>query len=424
MSSIVLPKPQYARSATSLELEQLVTTSLREFPWRIDFTDWEGATYSVGKGESHWAGDRVGVLIKTRSAGRNILGLRGVEMQEDYARGETEVTGNFFLLTWTRLHVNMELSLPAMLWRVFKNRAFQFQTIARASVNVSSHYDLNEDFINTYLDRVYQSYSCGMFEDPENLNVEDLLRRGEGKGDSFDSLEKAQYTKFKDAAEFARPSAGERVLDIGCGYGGQLRVGAELFPQSQWVGWTHSRNQIAVGQKRLQEAGVADKTRMQYGDYREDDGVYDHVLSTGMACHVGPKGLIPYVQQVRRRVRKGGRYMHHVIMNPWSRRPVDSYMGVAFCKKYVWPGFHWFCVGDHYAALERNGFRILGEKNLRLHYAKTTAAWYLRMMQDADRLRKLVGEQTFRAWQIYLAGSSGGFSSGQIEIHRIYTEAR
>ena len=116
--------------------------------------------------------------------------------------------------------------------------------------------------------------------------------------------------------------------------------------------------------------------------------------------------------------------MHHVIMNPWSRRPVDSFMGVAFCKKYVWPGFHWFCVGDHYAALERNGFRILGEKNLRLHYAKTTAAWYLRMMQDGDRLRKLVGEQTFRAWQIYLAGSSGGFSSGQIEIHRIYTEAR
>jgi cyclopropane fatty-acyl-phospholipid synthase-like methyltransferase len=87
---------------------------------------------------------------------------------------------------------------------------------------------------------------------------------------------------------------------------------------------------------------------MQYGDYREDDGVYDHVLSTGMACHVGPKGLIPYVQQVRRRVRKGRRYMHHVIMNPWSRRPVDSFMGVAFCKKYVWPGFHWFCVGDHY----------------------------------------------------------------------------
>ncbi|MEN9734471.1 MAG: Mycolic acid cyclopropane synthetase, partial [Verrucomicrobiota bacterium] len=193
-----------------------MTTSLREFPWRIDFTDWEGAIYSVGKGESHWAGDRVGVLIKTRSAGRNILGLRRVEMQEDYARGETEVTGNFFLLTWTRLHVNMELSLPAMLWRVFKNRAFQFQTIARASVNVSSHYDLNEDFINTYLDRVYHSYSCGMFEDPENLNVEDLLRRGEGKGDSFDSLEKAQYTEFKDAAEFARPSAGERVLDIGC----------------------------------------------------------------------------------------------------------------------------------------------------------------------------------------------------------------
>jgi cyclopropane-fatty-acyl-phospholipid synthase len=412
------------RSRTSLELEELLTTSLRAFPWRIAFHDWEGAQYSVGRGNVHWAGDWVDLFIKTRSAGRNFLGLRGFDLHEDFVRGEIDVGGNFILLTWVRLYLNLELSWPVMLWRVLNNRAFQFQNISRASINVASHYDLNEDFINTYLDCTYHSYSCGMFEDPEDLNVPDLLRRGEGNGDSFDSLEKAQFTKYKDAANFASPLPGECVLDIGCGYGGQLRVGAELFPASQWVGWTHSRNQIAVGQKQLALSGVADNTHLQFGDYRQDDGIYDHILSTGMVSHVGPRGLIPYIKQVRKRIRKGGRYMHHAIMNPWSCRPLDSYMGVAFCKKYVWPGFHWFSVGEHYAALERNGFRILGEKNLRLHYAKTTAAWYLRMMEDQERLRKLVGEATFRAWQIYLAGSSGGFSSDQIEIHRIYTEAR
>lgn len=412
-----------SRSKTSVHLEQLFSSSLRDFPWRIDFLDWDGASYSVGRGGHHWAGDCVAVHIKTSSSGRNFLGLRGVHIQEDYVRGEIDIRGNFILLTWTRLYLNYELSPAETILRMLKNRAFEFQTIARASINVSSHYDLDDVFINTYLDSIYHSYSCGTFENPEALNVDELLRHGNGQSDSFDSLEKAQYTKFKDAAQFANPNPGERVLDIGCGYGGQLRVGAELFPNAYWVGWTHSRNQIHVGQQCLRSAGVADKAVMHYGDYREDHAVYDHVLSTGMISHVGPKGLIPYVREVRRRIRRGGRYMHHAIMKPWSSRPLDSYMGVSFAKKYVWPGFHWFSVGDHYKALEANGFRILGERNLRLDYAKTTAAWYLRMMQDQEHLRHLVGDQTFRAWQIYLAGSSGGFSSGQIEVHRIYTEA-
>lgn len=409
------------RTSVSLDLEAFLTASLKEFPWRIEVTDWHGAAYAIGKGERHWRGESLRIAVRTEMAGRDILALRGLEILERFVGGSIEMTGNLYLLTWIRLYAKLELGALATAAQLFRHRAFQ--SVERAKINVKSHYDLPDEFF-LYLDRAYRSYSCGMFERPTELDAAELLRVGKGEADDFDSLEKAQWRKFADAADYARPAPGETVLDIGCGYGGQLIVGAERFPQARWIGWTHSSNQAKDGNARLRAAGADAKSELREGDYRLDTGRYDHALSTGMACHVGPRGLVPYVRKVRGLLRKDGRYMHHVIMNPWSRRPLDSYVGVAFNKKYVWPGFHWFPVGEHYRVLERNGFRIVGERNLQDHYAKTTAAWYERMMAEEGRLRALVGDQTFRAFQIYLSGSSAGFSSRQIEIHRIYCEAR
>ncbi len=418
---MVMPAIAFDRTRDSLDLEDFLRATLRQFPWRIDFEDWQGAAYSVGRRERHWRGDSLRIRVKTAAAGADILALRGLDVLERFVAGEIDMDGNMYLLTWIRLYAKLELGIVATATQLIRHRAFQ--SVERAKVSVKSHYDLPDAFFS-YLDPVYRSYSCGIFERPEDLSVADLVRVGKGKGDAFDSLEAAQYRKFADAADYVRPAAGETVLDIGCGYGGQLIVGAERFPDARWVGWTHSSNQVEDGNARLRAAGADARSILREGDYRQDFSRYDHALSTGMACHVGPRGLVPYVQKVRSLLRKDGRYMHHVIMNPWSRRPLDSYVGVAFNKKYVWPGFHWFSVGEHYAALERNGFRIMAERNLEAHYAKTTAAWYERMMSDEKRLRALVGDQTFRAFQIYLAGSSAGFSSRQIEIHRIYCEAR
>jgi cyclopropane fatty-acyl-phospholipid synthase-like methyltransferase len=188
------------------------------------------------------------------------------------------------------------------------------------------------------------------------------------------------------------------------------------------VGWTHSHNQVVEGHKGL---APFDATRWELheGDYRQDDRVFDHVTSTGMISHVGPRGLMPYVREVRRRIRKGGRYVHHALMTPYKDRPLDSEIGVAFNKKYVWPGFHWFTVGEHVRALEENGFEVTRLVNLSPHYAKTTAAWYERMMASRQLMRQSIGEGTFRAWQIYLATCSQGFLEGAVHVYRIYTRA-
>jgi cyclopropane-fatty-acyl-phospholipid synthase len=300
--------------------------------------------------------------------------------------------------------------------------AYAFQDPVRARISVKTHYDVSQDALALYLDREYLAYSCAMFERPDDKSVDELVRIGTGEHDTFDSLEKAQWRKFKDAADWVRPDAGESVLDVGCGYGGQLRVVLDAYPSARVVGWTHSSNQVKEGVTRLTPYPKS-KWEMHEGDFREETRVFDHITSTGMVSHVGPRGLAPYVRNVRKLIRKNGRYLHHALMTPHTGRPLDAAIGVAFNKRYVWPGFHWFTLGDHVKALEENGFEVVRVVNLSPHYSKTTAAWYERMMQHADRMRELLGTQTFRAWQIYLAGVSQGFTARTIHVYRLYCQA-
>jgi cyclopropane-fatty-acyl-phospholipid synthase len=105
------------------------------------------------------------------------------------------------------------------------------------------------------------------------------------------------------------------------------------------------------------------------------------MTSTGMICHVGPRGLVPYVRWVRDHIRPGGRYIHHCMMHHEKIRGTQPRaIGVAFNHDYVWPGFHWFSLTEHVEALHTNGFLIDKAVDLSPHYAKTTYYWYLRMM--------------------------------------------
>lgn len=412
-------------SKTAARLKDFVGSSLSEFPYEIIFKDWVGNGYSVGQGKKHWRNEPLNIHIKTEAAAKDILSLNGMRFLERFLDGEVDIEGNFYLLQLVKHHANMlSLSLWDALTILLSNlsKTFLFQDIARATANVKSHYDIPQEALNTYLDRTYMSYSCGMFENPQHLDVEELTRIGKGREDRFDSLEKAQWRKFKDAVDFISPAKGETLLDIGCGYGGQLTVALENHPFGKVVGWTPSKNQVAEGRKLLSRFDKA-RWELNEGDYRLDKGIYDHVTSTGMVEHVGPRGLIPYVKNVRRRIRKGGTYVHHGMMSSYSKIPLDSNVGIAWGKKYVWPGFHFFTLSEHTKALEENGFQIMKTVNLTGHYEKTTAAWYERMMANERIMRKNLGEATFRAWQIYLSGVCTNFGTGATYDYRIYCEA-
>lgn len=410
-------------SKTAIKLRKFTASMLSRFPWKIIIKDWEGHTYSLGLGNKDWRKEPLKIHFKTEAAANDLMAFNALRFLERFVDGEVDMQGNIYLLSYIADHADLNyISKWDLMRRMLLNRAFQFQDVSRATENVKSHYDIPQQALDVYLDKKYMSYSCGMFEDPEHLDVKELIRAGKGENDDFDSLEKAQWRKFKDAVDFISPAKGETLLDIGCGYGGQLVVALENHPFGKVVGWTPSNNQIAEGKKLLSKFDQK-RWALRKGDYRLDNNVYDHITSTGMVSHVGPRGLVPYVMNVRKRIRKGGRYVHHALMRNYSGKPLDSGVGVSFNKKYVWPGFHWFTLGEHLTALEQNGFRAVKAVNLYKHYAKTTAAWYERMMSNKELMIKNLGEPTFRAWQIYLAGCSANLMLGRVHVCRIYCEA-
>ncbi len=394
------------------QVRAMAENSLRHLPWRVDFKDWTGQEYSLG------------VHIKTPAAGRDLLAMDIMRFLERFLDGEVDLEGNLYLFPEIRNYAKFELK-P---WQLLFNRAQNLvaQDVAHASKSVKSHYDIPQDAL-FYLDQDTHSYSCAIWEKPYDLSLKDSLTVGQGKNDKFDSLERAQYRKFRHAVDFLQPGPKETVLDIGCGYPGFIRTLLENYPPKKVVGWTHSSNQVKLGKKMLQNFDPA-KYELNEGDYRDDDRVYDHIHSTGMICHVGPEGknsgLTNYVRQVKRRIKVGGRYVHHCMMVPHSEKPLFDQIGMAFNRKYVWPGFYYYSLATHLQALERNGFHVVAIFDLQPHYAKTTRTWYERLMQKKEVFIAHTNEATFRAWQVYLAGVTATYLNGGIDTYRIFCEAR
>lgn len=418
------PGPEDAKlSSSSVRLFEQLRPRLAAFPFQIQVLDSRGRQAEFGKDNHHWREQPLIIHVKSVKAEKALGKLDGLQCLELFRTGQIDLSGNLYLLVEMKNYLGLTLSLPQLISQVITARLFQFQNLSRARKNVKTHYDIPQEVINIYLDRVYMSYSCAMFENPGDFDVQAMILPGKGQSDTYDSLEKAQWRKYKDAVDYLEAKPGETMLDVGCGYGGQLDVALENDAFEKVVGWTLSSNQASEG-KKLLSRHERERWELNEGDYREDDGVFDHITSTGMISHVGPRGLVPYVRNIRSRIRRGGRYVHHAIMTRHLGSSLDAQVGVAFNKRYVWPGFHWFTIGQHIQALEQNGFTIHKAVNLSPHYAKTVAAWYERMMARSDEIKEHMGESGFRAWQVYLSGGSQTLLSGAGHVYRVYCQAR
>jgi Cyclopropane fatty acid synthase and related methyltransferases len=407
------------------QVRSMAEKSLRTLPWRVELQDWTGRCYSVGGKEKHWSGlESLRIHLKTSAAGRDLLALDAMRFLERFLDGEVDMEGNLYLFPEIRNYAKFGLQPWQLIWNRAQNLVMQ--DTSRASKSVKSHYDIPQAALY-YLDQDTRSYSCAIWERPHDMSLKDVLTVGQGKNDKFDSLERAQYRKFRHAADFLAPGPRETVLDVGCGYPGFIRTLFETYRPAKAVGWTHSANQVREGKKMLKHLDPG-KYELNEGDYRLEERVYDHIHSTGMICHVGPEGkdsgLRNYVRQVRRRIKLGGRYVHHCMMTPYTRKPLFDQIGPAFNRKYVWPGFYYYSLGEHLNALEQNGFHVVAIFDLSPHYAKTTRAWYERMMQKKGSFIAHTNESTFRAWQVYLAGATAAHLNGGIDTYRIFCEAR
>ena len=280
-------------------------------------------------------------------------------------------------------------------------------TRAGDAEQVRHHYDVGNDFYALWLDP-RMLYSCAYFPT------------------GAESLDEAQEAKLKHICRKLRLKAGERLLDVGCGWGGMLEYAATRFGVSG-VGITLSEPQAVVARERLARAGVGDRVRIEVRDYRDLDPTwqFDKAVSVGMREHVGAKNLPAYYGAVERALVSGGLFLDHGIVRGGSwvgSGGLVSWLAHrlwrrdAFIEKYVFPGGELVPLGELIAFAERAGLEARDVENLREHYALTLRAWVANLEKAHVQAASMVGEHTYRVWRLYMAATTLGFASGRLTL--------
>jgi len=265
---------------------------------------------------------------------------------------------------------------------------------------IQFHYDVGNDFYRLFLDGRMQ-YSCAYFRDPGN------------------SLDRAQTDKLEMICRKLRLKPGERLLDIGCGWGGLICYAAEQYGVTAH-GITLSPAQIEVAQARIAEAGLADRVSVSLTDYADIRGAYDKVVSVGMYEHIGLANVDKYMRTVRRVLAPDGLFLNHAISHraKHKRRRFGGRAEQRALRRYVFPGGELDDIGHTVQAMEKAGFEVHDVEGWRRHYAQTTRLWCERLMARREEAEALVGAPTYRIWAAYLAGCSLAFSRGSARIYQ------
>jgi cyclopropane-fatty-acyl-phospholipid synthase len=262
---------------------------------------------------------------------------------------------------------------------------------------VRYHYDVSNDFYQLWLDR-RMVYSCAYFEH-EGMD-----------------LDAAQEAKLDYICRKLRLQPGQRLLDVGCGWGGLVIYAAEKYGV-QATGITLSQPQAELANQRIQAAGLGERCRVEVRDYRElDEGQpYDALASIGMFEHVGEALLETYFQKAWRLLKPGGVFLNHGIARRATEPPAPR---PNFNDAYVFPDGELIPINRTLHVGEQVGFEVRDVESLREHYALTLRHWVERLEERHEEALKYVDEPTYRVWRLFMSGSSHGFASGRLNIYQ------
>jgi len=266
---------------------------------------------------------------------------------------------------------------------------------------IAYHYDVSDDFYSLFLDPG-MVYSCAYFKNES------------------DSLELAQNQKLDHLLNKLRLKPGEKFLDIGSGWGALVLRAAEKYGAIA-TGITLSKNQFEYSQKKIAQAGLADRCQVLLCDYRDLEGeqAYDKIASVGMFEHVGLKNLPLYFSAVHRLLKEDGLVLNHGI----TTTDVESrWMGMGagdFIDRYVFPQGELPHISLATREMSGAGLEVLDVESLRRHYARTCDAWSKNLEKNSGEALRIAGERRYRIWQIYLAGCAYGFSKGWMNLYQV-----
>jgi cyclopropane-fatty-acyl-phospholipid synthase len=266
---------------------------------------------------------------------------------------------------------------------------------------IQFHYDLSNDFYALFLDPE-MVYSCAYYTDWSN------------------GIAQAQHDKLEMICRKLRLKPGDRMLDIGAGWGGLLCHAAQNYGVIAH-GVTLSEEQLAFARDKAERLGLSDRVTFALSDYSKVTGTYDKIASIGMYEHIGVKNIPAYMSKVRSLLSDEGLFLNHAISRrapkhnqSWFKsrmRPEKKAIA-----KYIFPGGELDDVGHSVSAMERAGFEVHDVEGWRLHYARTCQLWCDRLTANREQAIQYVGEEKYRIWVAYLAGVSLAFSRGTLRL--------
>lgn len=405
----------------SLRVRRVVERGFRGYTGSLGVRLWDGISTTLGRGSP-----AATIVFHTARVLRDLAWRPDpLRLAEAYLSGEVDVEGDLHALLTQRPHLqsltlSMRYRLSLFSAVLFFGRGSGLPYRDNASVRwskplqlrasrrhskalnreaIAFHYDVSNEFYRLWLDE-QMVYSCAYFNDPD------------------ESLDQAQLNKLDHICRKLRLRQGERLLDIGCGWGALIRRAAMRYGV-QAHGITLSHDQYEYSKEKIREQGLEKLVTVELRDYRDVAGemVFDKIASVGMFEHVGLKNLPLYFRTARRLLKPDGLFLNHGITHDeegWRNTPATK-----FINRYVFPDGELDTVSDVQREMERSQFEILNVEALRPHYALTLRHWVRRLEDRRQEALRHINEATYRVWRLYMAACALEFESGGIGVYQI-----
>ncbi|WP_321840610.1 cyclopropane-fatty-acyl-phospholipid synthase family protein [Paraburkholderia bannensis] len=354
---------------------------------------WSGQQYDFG----HFAAPQVTLKVNSASALPLLLEPSLDNLGEAYIKGKIDIEGK--VADIINIGYSLARSTVTSASKLARVRRYFTHSKSTDKKAIQYHYDVSNEFYKLWLDE-NMVYSCAYFENGD----EDLAT--------------AQIKKIDHILTKIQLKEGQTLLDIGCGWGALVLRAAQKFG-ARCVGVTLSQNQFDLATQRVKDAGLQDRIEIRLQDYRDVQGQFDRITSVGMFEHVGRKNLPGYFTKVRELLADDGIAMNHGITSSDAESGETALGGGEFIDRYVFPDGELPHISLALEAAQRGGLEAVDVESLRRHYAHTLDLWADNFEARADEARKLVDDEKFRIWRVYLAGCAYAFEHDDVSIYQI-----
>lgn len=389
--------------------EKVFSTVIRH--GKLDVTFADGRTVSFGSPESGYP--EVAIRFTDKNVPRDIMKDPRLGTAECYMDGRIVIERGDVMELVALVQANKpwehrgRLPSPSTARRLriaINHTVTSFNKADRSKRNVAHHYDIGNDLYRLMLDADHMQYSCAYWPRTDM------------------TLEQAQQAKLAHIAAKLALSPGQRVLDIGCGWGG-MAIFLARHADVTVHGITLSEEQLALARARAEQAGVSDRVTFELVDYRDlaqRVERFDRIVSVGMFEHVGQPQFATFFRACANLLTDDGVMLLHTIGRMGGPGKTD-----AFTSKYVFPGGYIPALSETLAASEKSRLIATDVETLRLHYARTLREWYKRCLEHREEIIATFDERFFRMWTFYLSGATAAFESGGMCNYQIqYARSR